>query len=87
MFAFNVQWQNLLTFDEALQRHGMLREAAERLAKQAKEKAVAQDTAKLIVAHMQDAWNEALGMGDPDSALANVTARAILVMVSGLSLG
>jgi uncharacterized protein with von Willebrand factor type A (vWA) domain len=71
MFAFNVQWQNLLTFDEALQRHGMLREAAERLAKQAKEKAVAQDTAKLIVAHMQDAWNEALGMGDPDSAMAS----------------
>lgn len=70
MFSFDLQWQNLLTFDEALQRHGMLREAADRIIKVADKGSIGRDDAKIIVAHAQDAWNEALGGGDPDSSMA-----------------
>lgn len=69
MFTGSVfqSWYNVLTFAEAVERHGMLRNALDKIAKT---DGVAQPEAKLVLQMAQDAWNEAMGAGDPDSDIA-----------------
>jgi len=63
---------DLLTFDEAIERHGMMQEALAQLA-QTPDKA----RAKTIAGMALDTWNESMGAGDPDSLIASVV-RAVM---------
>lgn len=65
MFA-SLNWDTL-AFDEAVARHGMLREALERLLPQ---NGLQKDAGKKIASYLQDAWNECVGLGDPNSIMA-----------------
>lgn len=69
-------WQNVLSFDEAISRHGMLVDVLDELTK-GKLGQFDQKTMKTIVGYMQDAWNECMGAGDPDSVMASAL-RAII---------
>lgn len=70
MFAATsfASWQDVLTFDEAVQRHGMLKDALNSLTKV---QGMKKDAALAIIKLVQDGWNEAIGAGDPDSAMAS----------------
>ena len=64
MFSYDV-----LSFDEAVQRHGMIRDCLAKLTK-GHTPNLPNDKAKQIVGYLQDAWNECIGAGSPDSAIA-----------------
>lgn len=71
---------NVLTFDEAMQRHGMVRDVVTRIVtvKSSPDKAaVHRAQAKQMLAHLQDAWNECMGCGDPDSDMASAVRVTI----------
>lgn len=63
---------DVLSFDEAVFRHGMLRESIEKLL-QLPDK----NKAKQIAGYLQDAWNECIGAGSPDSAIASALRGAV----------
>lgn len=66
MFNQVFNW-DVLTFDDAIARHGMLRDC---LTKLTSTNGLTRDKAKQIAAYLQDAWNECVGAGSPDSAIA-----------------
>lgn len=73
MFA-NFLFQELLTFDEAISRHGFLKDALNALTQV---KGLKHNEPAMILNLAQDAWNEALGAGDPDSDMAGALRTVI----------
>lgn len=68
MFDSLFNW-DVLSFDEAIQRHGMLRDSLVKLTP-AHNPSLPSMKAKQIASYLQDAWNECVGAGSADSAIA-----------------
>lgn len=65
---------DVLSFDEAVYRHAMLQEALKQLLP---EHGTPKNIGKMIVDYAQDAWNECIGAGSPDSAIASALRSAV----------
>ena len=76
MLSF-ASYNNVLTFDEAVEQHSMLREACGKIVERAKTAVCTPEVAKLMVDYSVDSWNEMMGAGDPDSAMASAIRSVI----------
>lgn len=78
MFGVNTNFKNLLSFEEAVDRHKMVLEAVQSITATTKHarqpsnyiQTLDNKAQKLIVDYAQDTWNECMGAGDPDSVIA-----------------
>jgi hypothetical protein len=66
-FTFNTA--KVMTFNEAAQKHAQLQEMLQNLKDRTRSDFAAR---KLIASFIADAWNECMGVGDPNSELASV---------------